>query len=309
MEYISKTLDFHVNEPSVISFGKFDGLHRGHEFLMEKQIEQSNLHGYKRIIFTFDIPPKAEVLGIESKVIITNEEKEYVFERSGVDYLVECPFVPEVMTMEARAFVKWIVDSLNVRCIVVGDDFRFGHNRAGDHVLLAEMSEELGYELIVVNKIKDGDRDISSTYIREEIAAGHIRKANELLGYPFFIKGRVVHGRQIGRTIGIPTVNLTVTDNKLLPPYGVYMSKVHVKDNWYQGVTNIGCKPTIDGDNPVGAETYIIDFSQDVYGQDVMVELHEFIRPEMRFESIDELKRQMSADIDRTIKYYRNVTE
>ena len=106
MEYISKTLDFHVKGPSVISFGKFDGLHRGHEFLMEKQIEQSNLHGYKRIIFTFDIPPKSEVLGVESKVIITNDEKEYVFEKSGIDYLIECPFVPQVMTMEADAFVR-----------------------------------------------------------------------------------------------------------------------------------------------------------------------------------------------------------
>lgn len=303
MEYISKTLDFHVDEPSVISFGKFDGLHRGHEFLMEKQIEQSNLHGYKRIIFTFDIPPKSEVLGIESKVIITNDEKEYVFEESGVDYLIECPFVPEVMNMEADVFVRWIVKNLNVKCIVVGDDFHFGHNRVGDHHLLAQMADEMGYELIVVDKIKDGERDISSTYIREEIAAGHIRKANELLGYPFFIKGKVVHGRQLGRTIGIPTVNLTVPQEKLLPPNGVYMTKVLVKDNWYLGVTNIGCKPTISGKNPIGAETYIIDFSQDVYGQDIMVELHEFIRPEMKFDSIEELKSRMSADINRTIRY------
>ncbi len=303
MEYISKTLDFHVEKPSVISFGKFDGLHRGHEFLMEKQIEQSNLHGYKRIIFTFDIPPKSEVLGIESKVIITNDEKEYVFEESGVDYLIECPFVPKVMNMEADVFVRWIVKSLNVKCIVVGDDFRFGHNRVGDHHLLEQMADEMGYELIVVDKIKDGDRDISSTYIREEIAAGHIRKANELLGYPFFIKGKVVHGRQLGRTIGIPTVNLTVPPEKLLPPNGVYMTKVLVKDNWYLGVTNIGCKPTILKKNPVGAETYIIDFGQDVYGQEIMVELHEFIRNEMKFDSIDELKSQMSADINRTIQY------
>ena len=303
MEYISKTLDFHDDEPSVISFGKFDGLHRGHEFLMEKQIEQSNLHGYKRIIFTFDIPPKSEVLGIESKVIITNDEKEYVFEESGVDYLIECPFVPEVMNMEADVFVRWIVKNLNVKCIVVGNDFHFGHNRAGDHRLLAQMADEMGYELIVVDKIKDGDRDISSTYIREEIAAGHIGKANELLGYPFFIKGKVVHGRQIGRTIGIPTVNLTIPQEKLLPPNGVYMTKILVKDNWYLGVTNIGCKPTISGENPIGAETYIIDFSQNVYGQEIMVELHEFIRPEMKFDSIEELKGQMSADINRTIRY------
>ena len=303
MEYISKTLDFHVKEPSVISFGKFDGLHRGHEFLMEKQIEQSNLHGYKRIIFTFDIPPKSEVLGVESKVIITNDEKQYVFEKSGIDYLIECPFVPQVMTMEADAFVRWIVKSLNVKCIIVGDDFRFGHNRAGDHRLLSALAGELGYELIVVDKIKDGDRDISSTYIREEIAAGHIKKSNELLGYPFFIKGRVVHGRALGRTIGIPTVNLSVPHDKLLPPKGVYMSRVLVRDNWYLGVTNIGCKPTIEGKNPIGAETYIIDFGQDVYGQDIMVELHKFVRPEMKFDSIEALKSQMSADINFTINY------
>ena len=244
MEYISKTLDFHVKEPSVISFGKFDGLHRGHEFLMEKQIEQSNLHGYKRIIFTFDIPPKSEVLGVESKVIITNDEKEYV---------------PETEIISDN-------DTLDIKTFNYPSDKRIRlhrhhlwHNRAGDHKLLSAMAGELGYELIVVDKIKDGARDISSTYIREEIAAGHIKKANELLGYPFFIKGRVVHGRALGRTIGIPTVNLSVPHDKLLPPKGVYMSRVLVRDNWYLGVTNIGCKPTIEGKNPIGAETYIID--------------------------------------------------
>ena len=147
------------------------------------------------------------------------------------------------------------------------------------------------------------ETDISSTYIREEIAAGHIKKANELLGYPFFIKGRVVHGRALGRTIGIPTVNLSVPHDKLLPPKGVYMSRVLVRDNWYLGVTNIGCKPTIEGKNPIGAETYIIDFGQDVYGQDIMVELHKFVRPEMKFDSIEALKSQMSADINYTINY------
>ena len=308
MEYIKNTHDFHVDQPSVITFGKFDGLHRGHEFLMDRQKEQSSINGYKRIVFTFDIPPKTKVLGDASKVITTNDEKQYIFEKDGVDYLIECPFTKEVMCMEPEEFVSMIVSRLNVKCIVVGDDFRFGHNRAGDHELLLKLAPKYGYELIVVDKLKDNGRDISSTYIREEVARGNIKKANSLLGYPYFIMGRVVHGKQLGRTLGIPTINILPEAEKILPPFGVYASKVNVSDKWYLGITNIGRKPTIEGENPVGVETYIIDFSQDVYDHVVTVELYDFLRPEKKFDSIEELKEQISGDIVKVIKYYGNVT-
>ena len=308
MEYIKNTLDFHVGQPSVITFGKFDGLHRGHEFLMDRQKEQSSINRYKRIVFTFDIPPKTKVLGDASKVITTNDEKQYIFEKDGVDYLIECPFTKEVMCMEPEEFVSMIVSRLNVKCIVVGDDFRFGHNRAGDHELLLKLAPKYGYELIVVDKLKDNGRDISSTYIREEVARGNIKKANSLLGYPYFIMGRVVHGKQLGRTLGIPTINILPEAEKILPPFGVYASKVNVLDKWYLGITNIGRKPTIEGENPVGVETYIIDFSQDVYDHIVTVELYDFLRPEKKFDSIEELKEQISGDIVKVIKYYGNVT-
>ncbi len=309
MKYIRDTLNFHVDEPSVITFGKFDGLHRGHEYLMEKQIEQNLKYGYKRIVFTFDIPPKDEVSKEKSKVITTNDEKYFIFEKSGVDYLIECPFNKDVMMMDPVVFIKWIVKVLNVRCIVVGNDFRFGYKRAGDHELLKTLEKEFGYELIVVDKVKDDCRDISSTYIRDEILKGNIKKANQLLGYPFFIRGNVVHGNQIGRTIGIPTINIPIPEEKILPPFGVYVSKVLVKDEWYMGVSNIGRKPTIGAENPIGLETYIIDFNQDIYDQVVTVEMYDFIRSEMKFPSLDKLKEQMSADIMRTIKYYKNVTQ
>ena len=201
-----------------------------------------------------------------------------------------------------------IVSRLNVKCIVVGDDFRFGHNRAGDHELLLKLAPKYGYELIVVDKLKDNGRDISSTYIREEVARGNIKKANSLLGYPYFIMGRVVHGKQLGRTLGIPTINILPEAEKILPPFGVYASKVNVSDKWYLGITNIGRKPTIEGENPVGVETYIIDFSQDVYDHVVTVELYDFLRPEKKFDSIEELKEQISGDIVKVIKYYGNVT-
>ena len=210
--------------------------------------------------------------------------------------------------MEPEEFVSMIVSRLNVKCIVVGDDFRFGHNRAGDHELLLKLAPKHGYELIVVDKLKDNGRDISSTYIREEVARGNIKKANSLLGYPYFIMGRVVHGKQLGRTIGIPTINMLPEAEKILPPFGVYASKVNVSDKWYLGITNIGRKPTIEGENPVGVETYIIDFSQDVYDYVVTIELYDFLRPEKKFDSIEELKEQISGDIVKVIKYYRNVT-
>ena len=230
MKYISKTLDFHVDEPSVITMGKFDGLHRGHETLIEILKEKTSTDSLKSIVFTFDIPPRSEVTGVEAKVLTTNEEKHYIFEEAGVDYLIECPFTKDVMCMEPRTFVEWIVKNLNVRCIVVGKDFHFGHRRAGDYKLLQELSDELSYELIVLNKLQEDNRDISSTYIREEIAGGNIKKANHLLGYPYFVKGRVVHGRRIGRTSGIPTVNLVLPEEKLLPPFGVYATKILVID-------------------------------------------------------------------------------
>ena len=303
------TLDFFLEKESVITFGKFDGLHRGHELLMDNLKEKKALCGYQTVVFTFDIPPKRGLTGEISTQITTNEEKEQIFEVAGVDCLIECPFVPEVMTLEPEAFIRWIVEKLKVKAVVVGDDFCFGHNRSGNHETLKQFEKKYGYETIVVDKVKDNDRDISSTYIREEIAAGNIAKANKLLGYPFFVRGLVVHGRKIGRTIGIPTINMILPEEKLLPPFGVYITRVCIGDSWYAGVSNVGCKPTIEGDNPVGLETYIIDFCQDVYDKLVAVQFIEFIRPEMKFNSIEELKQQMNNDIAKTVKYYRNITE
>lgn len=304
MEYIRNTLEFNVSEPSAITFGKFDGLHRGHELLMEKLLDQSAIHGYRSIVFTFDIPPAKNVSQAEARVLTTNEEKHHIFEERGVDYLIECPFTKEVMCMEPEAFVRWIVKALHVKCMIVGTDFHFGHNRGGDYHLLEALSDELGYELTVLTKMKEDGRDISSTFVREEIKKGAIEKANHLLGYEFFAKSKVVHGRQVGRTIGIPTINMILPPEKLLPPNGVYVTRVVIGDRWYQGVSDVGCKPTIAGNNPVGLETYIIDFCQDIYDQIVTIQFLHYLRPEKKFDSIDDLKHQMNCDIASAENYF-----
>lgn len=296
MIYSKHTTTFEIKENTVLSLGKFDGVHRGHELLMETLLDKKKT-GLKTVIFTFDIPPKKSVQHVAAKVLTTNEEKMHHLEKMGIDYLIECPFTQEIMCMEAEDFVRWIVAKLHVKCFVVGDDFRFGHNRRGDYRMLMSMAEELGYEVIVHEKIQEDGRDISSTFVREEVEKGNIEKANCLLGYPYFVEGEVLHGRKIGRTIGIPTINLIPSEEKLLPEFGVYITLVSVGDNIYHGVTNVGCKPTIEGKNPIGVETHLLDFSEDIYGKNVKVEFLKHVRKEQKFASVEELKYQMSEDI------------
>ena len=171
--------------------------------------------------------------------------------------------------------------------------------------MLRDMAEELGYEVIVVKKIKEDERDISSTFVREEVELGHIEKANHLLGYPYFVCGKVEHGKEIGRTIGIPTINLLPPKEKLLPPFGVYVSKVLIDGKEYHGVTNVGRKPTIAGENPVGVETHILDVAQDLYGKEVKVEFLKFVRPEQKFDSVESLKNQMQQDVATAKRYFQ----
>ena len=296
MKYFKNTTEFQVTEPTVISLGKFDGIHRGHELLME-QLAKKKKDGLKTAIFTFDIPPKKNVEHVEAKVLTTNEEKMHIFEELGIDYLVECPFTKEIMCMEPEDFIRMLVEKLSVKCIVAGEDFHFGHNRRGDYEMLRKYAGEYGYEAIILKKMKEDARDISSTFVREEIAAGNIEKANHLLGYHYFVKGVVKHGNRIGRTIGIPTVNLLPPEEKLLPPFGVYVTEVLIDGKRYRGVTNVGCKPTIEGKNPVGVETHLLEFREDVYDQVVTVEFIHRLRKERKFENIEALKEQMQKDI------------
>jgi riboflavin kinase/FMN adenylyltransferase len=305
MEYWKDTLDFRVGADSVITLGKFDGLHRGHELLIEELNKQKETHGLHTIAFTFDTPPQTQTSGNAAKVITTNAEKRYVFEQTGIDCLIECPFTREVMCMEPEAFIRWMVESLSVKCFVVGDDFCFGHERRGNHQVLAQFEKTYGYRTIVRQKVKEGSRDISSTYVREELEKGNLALANRLLGYPFFVKNDVIHGNRIGRTMGIPTINLAIPEEKLIPPYGVYVTRARIGDSWYRGVSNIGKKPTIPGDNPVGLETFLLDFEQEVYEENVLVEFLEFLRPEQRFDSIASLQRQMEQDIENATGYFR----
>lgn len=295
MKYERNWNRMQLQEATALSLGKFDGIHQGHEKLLKSILEKKQ-QGMASAIFTFDIPPKI-ISGRQSKVITTNQEKKHLFETAGIDYLMECPFTEEFMHMEAEIFIREIVKRLHVHFIAVGRDFHFGYQRKGDARLLSEYAGTYGYELQVVDKVRYQDREISSTFIRDEIGAGHMELANKLLGHPYFILGEVVQGNKIGRTIGFPTINQLPAEEKLLPPFGAYLSEVHIEDRSVHGITNIGRKPTIHGVSPVGAETFLLDFNENIYGKMIKTDILKFLRPEQKFQDIGALKEQLAQDV------------
>lgn len=312
MIYIKNTTEFQIPQDTVVSLGKFDGMHRGHGRLME-YLKEKKKAGLQTVIFTFDIPPKQRIEGCgQSKVLTTNEERMQMFARQGADYLLECPFTPEMMRMEPEAFVELLVRRLHVKGFVVGTDFRFGYNRRGDYRLLQALADVYGYEVEVVHKVQEDGRDISSTFIREEILAGRMEKANQLLGYRYFVQGTVVHGNEIGRNLlQMPTANLLPAAEKLLPPYGVYVTRTSIEGKpgeAFGGITNVGRKPTIAGSHPAGVETHLFGFDGWIYGEKIKVEFLTMVRGEKKFDSLENLKEQMYKDREFGIKYYANIT-
>ncbi|MCR4956031.1 MAG: bifunctional riboflavin kinase/FAD synthetase [Lachnospiraceae bacterium] len=307
MIYFKDTTDFYVEEGTTLALGKFDGLHSGHRYLMNFLMKEKRERNLKSVIFTFERPPKDEIEKCAHNVLSTNREKEFIFDYVGVDILIECPFNDEIMHMKAEDFVKMLVDRLHIKSIIVGTDVAFGFERKGDYKLLTKMGPELGFDVILVHKKQFDGEDISSTRIRGLIEEGDIEYANELLGYEFFIQGVVSHGRHLGTTIGVPTINVIPAYRKILPPNGVYISRVRLQGKNYYGITDIGYKPTV-GSNILGTETHILDFNKDVYDEDVRVHLIKRIRGEIKFDSLDALKEQIAKDEAETREYFKIVT-
>lgn len=304
MEYISGDTNFKFHNTAV-TLGKFDGIHLGHQYLM-KQVADYKKLGYKTIMFSFLFHPCNLFSDREIELIYTEEEKRYKLEKSDLDVLISYPFTQETRSMKPEAFIKDIlVDQLDAKVIVVGSDFHFGYKKRGNIQLLQELQVQYGYKVVVCDKMKLDDTVISSSTIRSELQKGNLELVNAMLGQPYTIIGEVQHGRKIGRTIGIPTTNLIPATNKLLPPCGVYASKTYVDGTYYDGVTNIGFKPTVGAEKRKGVETYLFDYDNDLYGKLIEVELFTYERPEMKFNSLEELKYRMQLDITFTQKYFK----
>lgn len=306
MKIIERTTEFYIEQKTAVAIGKFDGFHRGHQKLLH-QLKQQQEKGLKSVVFTFVPSPAAFFSQRPVQELSTLEEKRRIFANAGVDYLVEYPFYQEIADMDPEMFIREVlVERIHAQCIVAGEDVSYGKHGAGDYQLLRRMASEYGYQVILIDKVLYGNKEVSSTFVREEVGKGNMELVAKLLGTPYHVGGEIVHGRRLGRTIGMPTVNLQPPQDKLLPPNGVYYSYVslHSREGGkpYDGkrfaaITNIGTKPTVDRRCVMGVESYIYDFDSEVYGENMEVYLLKYKRPEMQFEGVEALKAQMAADI------------
>lgn len=304
MQIIENTTEFHIPDKTAIAIGKFDGIHRGHKELL-KCLESAKKSGLKTAVFTFFPSPAAFFSDEELKELTTQEEKRALFEEMGIDYLVEYPFCRKTADVAPEKYVKeFLLDKMNGVLIAAGCDVSFGKGGKGDGKLLERLSAECGFRLEIIDKLKYQGREISSTFVREEIIKGNMEKAGELLGEPYFVSGTVEQGKKLGRRLGMPTANLYPGQDKLLPPKGVYFSKVNVKGVKYYGVTNIGSRPTVEDGNRISVETFLFDFGEKIYGEFIRIELLHYRRPERRFENVEELKTAVYENIREAEEYF-----
>lgn len=299
MEIIADTSEFYIGRETAVAIGKFDGVHLGHIRLLD-EVLQAKKRGLAACVFTFD-PPPSVLFGGDAHVLTTNEEKHRIFERMGVDFLVEFPMTLETAAIPPSTFiVDYLVGQLNTKFIAAGTDISFGRRGEGNAELLKAMATEYDYDFKLIDKVKNADgEEISSSLVRGCIAIGNMEKAESLLGAPYSVTGTVVKGNHIGHTLGFPTINIYPDENKLLPPFGVYAGKTEVKEKVYRSISNVGCKPTVGGEVRPSVETYLYDFDGDLYGEEATVELSAFRRPETKFESLEALKAQLQKDIER----------
>lgn len=306
MRIIQDTTEFHIDGRSAVALGKFDGIHRGHQALLSHILEQKK-NGILAVVFTFH-PSAAAFFGRgECGELTTRMEKRQYFEELGIDVLVEFPLNTETAAITAEDFVTDILKKrMNAAYIAAGEDVSFGYKGLGRRELLTHMSEEMDFQVEIIDKVYYAEREISSTYVREEVEKGNMETVEALLGRNYSIRGCVEQGNRLGRRLGMPTLNLYPEEEKLLPPKGVYYSKVLYQGCVYPGITNIGKKPTVNDTEKISVETYLYDFDKDMYGREIITELLCFKRPEQKFSDVRMLKEQMEKDIEEGRNYHQS---
>lgn len=295
------------NIPTAATLGNFDGLHLGHRQLINLTKKYAKEEGLKSVVFTFSPHPMFMLKNKEhSALIMTDKEKKYSMKRMCIDLYIEYPFDAELANMSPEDFANNLIfDKLNCKVLVVGENYKFGRKQAGNCTLLKKLADERGIKVVFVPSVMYEGERVSSTRIRNCLIAKDIEKANRLLTNPYFILGEVIQGKQLGRTIGFPTINIAADKVKLFPPNGVYATRTVYDGKFYYGVTNVGINPTVNGSFKV-VETYLFDFHKIVYGERLKTYFFKWIRDEEKFPSVEILKEQLKIDENNAKKYFQS---
>lgn len=289
---------------TIYALGFFDGVHLGHAALLTACRRLAREQGAKAGVVTFDIHPETLVLGQTPGLINTTEDRNrLLLQRFSMDTAVVLPFDSHLRTMVWEDFLEMLQKDYGAAGFVCGEDFRFGHRGAGNAALLSQYCAEKGIPCrIVPEQMLDGIR-ISSTYIRRQIESGDMATAVRFLGHPHILTGKVVPGKQLGRKLGIPTANLRLPEGLALPKFGVYICRALVEGEAYPAVTNVGTRPTVEGTG-ITVEPWILDYSGDLYGREIILEFYRFLRNEEKFPTLDALKARIHTDAQETRAYF-----
>lgn len=296
MKIIEIDLNYIADEDSVIALGNFDGVHKGHMELINKAVTRADDLNIKSSILLFNEHTDNLIKVGKKDIITTNQTKFEILENLGVDIIYLINFTREFMAYTPKMFLKdFLADNLKIRGVVVGYDYTYGFKKSGDVDFLLE-NKDLFDTIDVINQISSHGEKISSTLIRNLIEEGKIKEANELLSRPYKLIGEIIHAKGLGKKMGYPTANLKLIDNFVIPRYGVYDTDIIINGERFKASTNIGTNPTVEHDG-IKIEAHILDFDRDIYGEIVELELLDFARPELKFDSIEELFNQIAKDV------------
>lgn len=294
-------------EKTVIALGFFDGVHRGHGALLRKAAERAGELNAAPAVFTFDRSPKEFVTGKPVLLINSNDDRRDIIRRVyGIQRVIFAPFDREMMTMPWQDFItELLVKQYGAVHLVAGHDYRFGHKNEGTVERLREKCRELGLGCDIIPKVELEGITVSSTYIRTLLEQGDVERASLFLGHPHCLSQTVRHGQRLGRTIGIPTVNLAVPAHVLTPERGVYITRAFLPDGRScPGVTNVGTRPTVTEGDTVSVETYLLGFDGDLYGQTVRLDFYKRLRGEVKFPSLEALRQEILRNVAETEAYF-----
>lgn len=288
-----------ISRPTAVAIGKFDGVHRGHMALLNKLKDVAKKNGLATLVFTFSPHPIAFFKKEPMPLLLDPMEKLDIFKSMGIDYYLEYKFDDSfAQTTPADFLTKIVRDELKAHTLVVAEGYRFGRGGSGTVDVAGEICHNIGLEMHTIGHVVHKGHKISSDYLRTLIVQRDFELMSSLYGRDFYVTGTVLHGNALGRTIGFPTANIKVHNEKLLPPNGVYATTTLIDGVKYKSVTNIGLRPSVESDGEIHVETHIIAFSKDIYGKEVVVNFHKHIRDEQKFDDLSALKAQLAKDVD-----------